>query len=155
VCVVLQRLFLFSASPEASQVFWVLASDQAGHSTGTLHLKHECWDRGLLASQYEWRVFRSANRHKNREVTHELGYNCLLWESVVMFHKSEVPLLLDMCNTYAVMFIGYSPTLISDLISNSWNVVLKVTLILKYLMRDSCEGDVQSCLEFCAGSQRF
>jgi hypothetical protein len=56
-----------------------------------------------------------------------------------MFHKSEVPLGLGMYNTYAVMFIGYSPTFISDLISDSWNVVLKVTLIHKYLMRDSCE----------------
>jgi hypothetical protein len=43
-----------------------------------------------------------------------------------MFHKSEVLLVLDMGNRYAVMFIGYSPTY---QISNSWNVVSKVTFL--------------------------
>jgi hypothetical protein len=37
----------------------------------------------------------------------------------VVFHKSEVPLAVVMCSTYAVMFIGYFPTFISDLITHS------------------------------------
>jgi hypothetical protein len=37
-----------------------------------------------------------------------------------MFHRCVFPLAVEMCNTYAVMFIGYSPTFISDVIAHSW-----------------------------------
>lgn len=37
----------------------------------------------------------------------------------MVFHKGEVSLAVVMCSTYAVMFIGNSPTFISDLITHS------------------------------------